>query len=99
MIEYNIECLAGSHIPAVCSCTHMLATRKKPWSYRMLLEVRQVRSAAAVQQDFGRAQLLLDDGWLCTVQEAQACYHMPQHRHNHLVVQHHLFHPETCALS
>ena len=45
----------------------------------MLLEVRQVRSAAAVQQDFGGAQLLVDYGWLCTVQEAQACYDVPQH--------------------
>ena len=38
-----------------------------------------MRSAAAVQQDLEGAQLLVDDGGLCAVQEAEACQHMPQH--------------------
>ena len=58
--------------------------------YRVLLEVREVGPAAAVQQDLGGAQLLVDDGRLSAVQEAEACHHIPQHGQNHLVVQHHL---------
>ena len=49
-----------------------------------------MRSAAAVQQDLEGAQLLVDDGWLRAVQEVEASHHVPQHRHNHLVIQHHL---------
>ena len=54
-----------------------------------------MRSAAAVQQDLEGAQLLVDDGGLRAVQEAEACHHMPQHRHNHLIIQHHLQHKSS----
>ena len=48
-------------------------------TYHFLLEVREMCSAAAVQQDLEGAQLLVDDGGLRIVQEAEACYHIAQH--------------------
>ena len=62
----------------------------KSESYLILLEIRQMGSAAAIQQDLGGAQLLMKDRGLCTVQEVETSHHVPQHGHNHLIVQHHL---------
>lgn len=51
----------------------------RPNAYHFLLEIGEVRPAAAVQQDLHRAQLLVNDRGLRAVQEAETRHHMLQH--------------------
>ena len=61
-----------------------------PDAHLILLEIRQMGSAAAIQQYLGGAQLLVEDRWLCTVKKVEASHHIAQHGYYHLIVQHHL---------
>lgn len=70
------------HVTSAQSSKTSAKTSRKSWlksTYHFLLEVREMCSAAAVQQDLEGAQLLVDDGGLRVVQEAEACYHIAQH--------------------
>ena len=78
--QRRIQNVQGT-LPHVTSA-ELSKTSRKFWlksTYHFLLEVREMCSAAAVQQDLEGAQLLVDDGGLRVVQEAEACYHIAQH--------------------